>query len=39
MFCRPLLQVTVPQGAIDELVGCPLQRQVIARLVERQVAT
>lgn len=35
----PLLEVTVAQRAIDELVGCPLQGEVIPSLVERQVAT
>jgi len=34
----PLLQVAVAQRAVDELVGRPLQGQVITGLVERQVA-
>lgn len=33
----PLLQVAVSQCAIDELIGCPLQREIIPRLMERQV--
>lgn len=39
VFWLPLLQVTVSQRAIDELVGCPLQGEVIPSLVEGQVAT
>lgn len=33
----PFLQVAVSQCAIDELIGCPLQREIIPRLMERQV--
>lgn len=34
----PLLQVTLSQRAVDELVGSPLQGEVITSLVEGQVA-
>lgn len=39
VFWLPLLQVTVSQRAIDELVGCPLQGEVIPSLMEGQVTT